>query len=109
MSRVASATSVVPHADKRPFPPNVPVPSVRTGTLNPERPNCRYSMIHPPRLLVQSINRDLTGVPSAPVFGVMGGLIHIRLRPHAFGDVDFTIRDFPGETDGPSVKRAVIR
>src|ERR1700722_415998 len=44
-SRVASATSVAPHAASPPLPPNVPVPKVSAGTLNPERPNCRYSIV----------------------------------------------------------------
>src|SRR5258706_16123085 len=44
-SRVASATSLAPQALKNSLPPpKVPVPSVRTGTLSPEAPNCLYSM-----------------------------------------------------------------
>ena len=44
-SRVASATSLAPHALKNSFaPPNVPVPKLNTGTFNPELPNVRYSM-----------------------------------------------------------------
>ena len=44
-SRVASATSLAPQALKNSLPPpNVPVPKLSTGTLKPERPNCRYSM-----------------------------------------------------------------
>src|ERR1700730_6759935 len=44
-SRVASATPESPHALKNSFdPPNVPVPRLRTGTVNPDAPNNRYSM-----------------------------------------------------------------
>src|SRR4051812_23556095 len=44
-SRVASATSLDPHElNSAPFPPNVPVPKVSTGTLKPELPSLRYSM-----------------------------------------------------------------
>src|ERR1039458_1362890 len=44
--RVASATSVVPQALKNSSPPpKVPVPRLSTGTLNPEPPNCRNSMV----------------------------------------------------------------
>src|SRR5579864_1931757 len=47
-SRVASATSLDPQALKNSFPPpNVPVPKLRTGTFNPEPPNCRYSIFIP--------------------------------------------------------------
>jgi hypothetical protein len=48
-SRVASATSVAPQALKNSFPPpNVPVPRLRTGTLNPEPPSCLNSMMDVP-------------------------------------------------------------
>src|SRR5262250_390871 len=44
-SRVASATSELPHALKNSLPPpNVPVPKERTGTSKPDEPNCLYSM-----------------------------------------------------------------
>src|ERR1035438_682 len=44
--RVASGTSLFPHAAKSsPLPPNVPVPSVNTGTFNPEPPSCLYSIL----------------------------------------------------------------
>src|ERR1700722_20181488 len=44
--RVASLTSISPQALKNSFfPPNVPVPNVRTGTLNPDLPSNRYSII----------------------------------------------------------------
>src|SRR5208283_1364400 len=45
-SRVASATSLAPQARKNSLPPpKVPVPKLSTGTLNPDRPRSRYSMI----------------------------------------------------------------
>src|ERR1700724_3106337 len=44
MRRVASAASVEPQTAIPALPPNVPVASVRAGTLKPERPNCRCSM-----------------------------------------------------------------
>ena len=48
-SRVASATSLAPQALKNSLPPpNVPVPRLSTGTLNPEPPSCRNSMIDAP-------------------------------------------------------------
>src|SRR5215475_15335222 len=53
MRRVASATSLDPHALKKSVPPpNVPVPKLKTGTFNPDLPSCRYSMsainvVHP--------------------------------------------------------------
>ena len=48
-SRVASATSLAPQALKNSLPPpNVPVPKLNTGTLNPEPPSCRYSIGHSP-------------------------------------------------------------
>ena len=44
-SRVASATSLDPQALKNSLPPpNVPVPKLKTGTLKPEFPSCRYSI-----------------------------------------------------------------
>src|SRR5580704_10739185 len=46
--RVASAASVEPQAAMPALPPNVPVPSERTGTLKPERPRSLYSMIQTP-------------------------------------------------------------
>src|SRR3954451_14839650 len=46
ISRVASATSLLPQAlNSSPWPPKVPVPKVRTGTLSPEPPSCRYSIL----------------------------------------------------------------
>src|SRR5690349_22124949 len=43
--RVASGTPVLPQAEKSsPLPPKVPVPRVRTGTINPEPPSCLYSI-----------------------------------------------------------------
>src|SRR5580700_6552409 len=43
---VASLTSVEPQALKNSFfPPNVPVPNVRTGTLKPDPPSNRYSIV----------------------------------------------------------------
>src|SRR5436190_14036574 len=49
--RVASATSVAPQALKNSLPPpKVPVPRLKTGTLNPEPPSCRYSMVFVPVL-----------------------------------------------------------
>jgi hypothetical protein len=45
-SRVASATSLDPKAEKSvPPPPNVQVPIVKTGTFNPELPSCLYSIV----------------------------------------------------------------
>src|SRR5271168_4374601 len=45
-SRVASATSLAPHALKNSLPPpKVPVPKLNTGTLRPEPPRIRYSII----------------------------------------------------------------
>src|SRR5437867_3668178 len=44
-SLVASAMSDEPHALKNSFePPNVPVPRLSAGTLNPDPPNSLYSM-----------------------------------------------------------------
>src|SRR6185295_1413182 len=44
-SRVASATSVAPHALKNSLPPpKVPVPRVSAGTMNPEPPSRLYSI-----------------------------------------------------------------
>src|SRR5579859_2791346 len=43
--RVASATSLLPQALKNSFaPPKVPAPKLRTGTCNPDAPNCRNSI-----------------------------------------------------------------
>src|SRR4051812_36326148 len=43
--RVASFTSLGPKPLKKGLlPPKVPVPSVRTGILSPDRPRMRYSM-----------------------------------------------------------------
>src|SRR5258706_1554291 len=48
ISRLASLTSLAPQALKNSLPPpKVPVPSVSTGTLNPELPSCRYSICSP--------------------------------------------------------------
>src|SRR5581483_11054775 len=45
--RVASVTSVEPHAlNTSPRPPNVPVPKQSAGTLKPDFPSCRNSMVH---------------------------------------------------------------
>src|SRR3954470_1845417 len=45
-SRVAPAASVSPHdLKKSPPPPNVAAPKLSTGTLNPEAPSCRYSIV----------------------------------------------------------------
>jgi hypothetical protein len=33
---------------KSPLPPNVPVPNVKRGTLNPDPPSCRNSMMFLP-------------------------------------------------------------
>lgn len=45
-SRVASATSVSPHASNSSVvPPKVPLPKLRAGTIRPERPSWRYSMV----------------------------------------------------------------
>ena len=42
-SRVASATSLAPHAlNNSPPPPNVPVPKLSAGTFNPEPPSWRF-------------------------------------------------------------------
>src|SRR4051794_28741361 len=47
-SRVASVTSLAPQAlNSSPRPPNVPVPRLSTGTLKPEPPRSRYSIIAP--------------------------------------------------------------
>src|SRR5450432_1616860 len=44
--RVASATSVDPHALKNsPPPPKVAVPKQSTGTFNPDRPSCLNSIM----------------------------------------------------------------
>src|SRR5258708_377028 len=46
-SRVASATSLAPQDLKNSLPPpNVPVPRLNAGTLNPEPPSCLYSIEH---------------------------------------------------------------
>src|SRR5258708_39089024 len=46
-SRVASATSLAPQDVKNSLPPpNVPVPRLNAGTLNPEPPSCLYSIAH---------------------------------------------------------------
>jgi hypothetical protein len=45
-SRVAPATSLAPQALKNSVPPpNVPVPKQSTGTLKPDRPSCRDSIM----------------------------------------------------------------
>src|SRR6185369_995537 len=45
-SRVASATSLEPQALKNSLPPpNVPVPRLRAGTMKPDAPSCRYSIV----------------------------------------------------------------
>src|SRR3546814_6954642 len=44
--RRASSTSVVPQwLNSGPEPPNVPAPKLKTGTLRPDAPRLRYSMI----------------------------------------------------------------
>src|SRR5580765_703528 len=59
--RVASLTSVAPHALKNSLPPpKVPVPKLRTGTLKPESPSRRNS-IEPPALRLPSLKS--TGRP----------------------------------------------
>ena len=51
-SRVASATSVAPHALKNSLlPPKVPVPRLSTGTLNPDPPSYRYSIEGTPEIV----------------------------------------------------------
>jgi hypothetical protein len=48
IKRLAPSASVVPHALKKSLPPpKVPVPKLSTGTLNPDPPNCRYSIVNP--------------------------------------------------------------
>lgn len=42
--RVASSTWVLPQVLKNSVPPKVPVPKLRTGTINPDCPDCLYSM-----------------------------------------------------------------
>src|SRR4051794_7482399 len=72
--RVASATSLAPHALKNLVPPpKVPVPKLRAGTFSPEPPSCRYSiaallmslLVHTPRCSVRS-HRLLYLCPGAP-------------------------------------------
>jgi hypothetical protein len=43
--REASLASLSPQAFITPAVPKVPVPRVRTGTLNPDLPSCLYSMV----------------------------------------------------------------
>src|SRR5262245_52881330 len=58
-SRVTSATSLEPHALKKSLPPpKVPVPKLRTGTLNPEPPSCLYSIFTPPRMHLLAFRED---------------------------------------------------
>src|SRR3954464_7638230 len=60
--RVASATSVSPQdLKKSPPPPNVAAPKLSTGTLNPEAPIFRYSIVRCSRRVV-----DLSGAVQEP-------------------------------------------
>src|SRR5215510_5765807 len=53
-SRVASLTSVSPHARKKSLlPPNVPVPKLSTGTLKPDWPSRRNSTSPPERTIIE--------------------------------------------------------
>ena len=79
-SRVASATSVLPQALKNsPLPPKVPVPKLRTGTLKPDWPSCRYSMI--------SIDADdsnemqKSGLPNQRIQTFFGLLVQVGRAP----------------------------
>src|SRR5262245_15682436 len=68
-SRVASWAPVLPHDWKNSLPPpKVPVPRLRTGTLNPERPSSLYSTPF---------------LPDSP--GEVGGDLAGRLRRDAVG------------------------
>src|SRR3954471_23195791 len=50
-SRFAPAASVSPHVLKNSVPPpKVPVPKLNAGTLSPERPSCRNSIVCPRHL-----------------------------------------------------------
>src|SRR3954471_8300269 len=70
-SRVAPSTSDAPQCLKNsPPPPNVPVPSVRTGTISPDPPSCRTSI--------------LQESPSAPALGQRGQLV-VGPRPCPIG------------------------
>src|ERR1700693_3267455 len=52
--RRASTASLTPQAWKNsPFPPNVPAPKLRTGTLKPDAPSLRNSTL----LLLKLVNR----------------------------------------------------
>src|SRR4051794_25732659 len=78
-SRVASATSLAPHALKNSLPPpKVPVPKLSTGTLNPDPPSCRYSMKEDSRDAERSIQ------PKGPSGGA-GGLLQAGIVGVAFG------------------------
>jgi hypothetical protein len=49
ISRLAPLASVSPQCLKNSVPPpNVPVPRLRTGTCNPDRPSCLNSTVTPP-------------------------------------------------------------
>ena len=51
INRRASATLLLPQAEKSgPWPPNVPVPKLKTGTFSPEDPSLRYSIWAPYRI-----------------------------------------------------------
>lgn len=67
-SRVASLTSLAPQAPKNsPLPPNVPVPNVSAGTLKPELPSLRYSMVKKDEGRSQDTNRRIANaIPFKP-------------------------------------------
>src|SRR5262245_53026894 len=82
--RVASLTSFAPHGLKKSvWPPNVPVPKVRTGTFNPELPSCRYSMCVYPSCVHDDVPTICCLRPPSAGCG---------LRPHSRRDDETTRR-----------------
>src|SRR5271154_6028254 len=79
-SRVASATSLAPHALKNSLPPpKVPVPRLSTGTLKPEPPSCLYSICSSSGLWA-SQGGDVLGAPCTPRRTVVVGGDRLDLR-----------------------------
>src|SRR5829696_7565778 len=75
-SRVASVTSLAPHALKNSLPPpNVPVPRLNTGTLKPECPSRLNSIILPPDL-PEPHRRDRVAGQGEPAVGREGHAQH---------------------------------
>src|SRR4051812_38131545 len=77
--RVAPSTPTAPQGLKKSVvPANVPVPSVRTGTNNPEPPSRRYSM-----LLRYPTSRDRLRASTFPLLEAPGFMLQRLLVPAA--------------------------